>query len=228
MPVKRDWILNLDVDQVLKNQGADPALLRKRSPRLVEIAQSALDAGCSLLEPVAAYQQLNIVSCTHEQVRLEGGRLLSGKTVAGLLAPAEQAVIAVCSIGSMLETYISEVLPEDPVLGLALDGVGSAAIETLAEQACAYFAEQASSGGLKATVPLGPGVEGWPVERGQSQIFDIVEAQEAGVVLTSSSMMLPQKSLSLVIGLGEHVDSSGKVCDYCTLRATCRYQDHYV
>ncbi len=228
MPVKRDWKLSLDVDQVLKNQGADPAALRKRSPRLVEVAQRALDAGCSLLEPAAAYQQLKILSCTHEQVRLEGGRHLSGKTIAQLLAPAEQAVIVVCSIGSMLETYVSEILPEDPVMGLALDGVGSAAIETLAEEACAYFAEQAASSGLKATIPLGPGVEGWPVERGQSQIFDIVEAQEAGVVLTASSMMVPQKSLSLVIGLGEHVDSSGRVCDYCTLRATCRYQDHYV
>jgi hypothetical protein len=227
MPVKRDWIMNLDVDQVLRNQGADPALLRKRSPRLAEVAQRALEVGSPLLEPAAAYRQLKVAACTHEQVRLEGGYLLSGKTIAQLLAPTEQVVVAVCSIGSMLETYVSEILPEDPVLGLALDGVGSAAINTLAEEACAFFAEQASTNGLKATVPLGPGVEGWPFERGQSQIFDIVNAQEAGVILTSSSMMLPQKSLSLVIGFGEQVDGSGKVCDYCTLRATCRYQDHY-
>lgn len=228
MPVKRDWVLNLDIDQVLKNQGADPAALRKRNPRLVQVAECALDAGLSLIEPAAAYQRLTITARTHERVRLEGGGILSGKTIAQLLAPASQAVIAVCTIGGRLESYVSQVLSEDPPLGLALDGLGSAAIETLAEEACAYFGKQAASDGLKATIPLSPGVEGWDVEPGQRQIFEIVEAGEAGVSLTSSSMMLPQKSLSLVIGLGEHVEPSGKVCDYCTLRATCRYQDHYV
>jgi hypothetical protein len=228
MPVKRDWVLNLKVDQVLQNQGADPSALRKRNPRLAEIAQQALDVGCSLLEPATAYQQLKILSCTHEQVRLEGGHIISGKTITGLLGPAEHAVIVVCTIGPMLETFVSEILSEDPVLGLALDGLGSAAIETLAEEVCAYFGKQADLEGLQATIPLGPGVDGWPVERGQNQIFEIVEAQEIGVTLTSSSMMTPQKSLSMVIGLGKHVDSSGKVCDYCLLRSTCRYQDHYV
>ena len=228
MPIKRDWVLNLDVDQVLKNQGADPVALRKRSPRLADVALRALEAGSSLLKPVAAYQQLKIVSGTHAQVHLEGGRLLSGKTIAQLLGPAEQAVIVVCTIGGMLETYTSEVMPQDPLFGLALDGLGSAAVETLAEQVCVFFGERAASNGLQATMPLGPGVEGWPFENGQNQIFGIVEAREAGVVLTPSSMMVPIKSLSLVIGLGEHVDNSGKVCDFCTLRASCRYQDQYV
>ncbi len=132
-----------------------------------------------------------------------------------------------CTIGGKLESYISQILPQNPPLGLARDGLGSAAIETLAEEACAYFGKQAASDGFEASIPLGPGVEGWPVETGQKQIFDIVEADEAGVTLTSASMMLPQKSLSLVIGLGEHVDATGRVCDYCTLRLTCRYQDHY-
>lgn len=227
MPVKRDWILNLTVDQVLRNQGADPAALRKRSPKLAEIAQQALEVGSALLEPAAAYQQFKIASRTHEQVRLEGGHLLSGKTIARLLATSEEAVVVVCTIGGMLETYVSEILPEDPLMGLALDSLGSAAIETLAEEACAFFASQASSRGMQATLPLGPGAEGWQVERGQRQIFDMVEAGQAGVLLNPSSMMTPQKSLSLVIGLGKSIDTSGKICDYCTLRATCRYQEHY-
>ncbi len=227
MPVKRDWSLNLDVDQVLKNQGADPQTLRKRNPRLVQIAQDALDIGFPFIETAVAYQRLAISARTHERVRLEGGQVLSGKTIAKLLAPAKEAVIAVCTIGSRLEAYVSKVIAEDPPMGLALDGVGSAAIEALAEQACAYFGDQAASDGLEATVPLGPGVEDWPVDPGQKQIFDIVEAQEAGVRLSSTCMMSPQKSLSLVIGLGEQVENNGKVCDYCTLRLTCRYKEHY-
>ncbi len=228
MPVIRDWKLNLDIDQVLRNQGANPKALRQRNPRLAQIAQQAINEGMPLIEPAAAYQRLKIVSRTHERVRLEGNHLLNGKTVAALLAPADQAVIVVCTIGDRLESYISKVFTKDPPLGLALDGLGSAAIETLAELVCAYFGNQAAAAGLEATIPLGPGAEGWPVETGQKQIFSTVEAEEAGVRLTDSNMMLPQKSLSLVIGLGAHIESSAKVCDYCTLRATCRYQEYYV
>jgi hypothetical protein len=39
--------------------------------------------------------------------------------------------------------------------------------------------------------------------------------------------MVPLKSLSMVLGSGPEVDNSGRVCDYCTLKNSCRYQDHY-
>ena len=38
MSILTDWDYHLDVDGVLKGQSADPAVIRKRSPRLVEIA----------------------------------------------------------------------------------------------------------------------------------------------------------------------------------------------
>lgn len=40
--------------------------------------------------------------------------------------------------------------------------------------------------------------------------------------------MIPQKSLTMVLGVGAEMKSSARTCDYCTMRETCRYQDHYV
>jgi len=108
--------------------------------------------------------------------------------------------------------------------GVALDAVGSAAVEQLAAIASAYVDEQAASRGLCTTIPLSPGLIGWPLETGQRQIFALVDAAAIGVALTAGSMMTPRKSRSLVIGVGPHVLREGDVCDYCAMRDTCRFR----
>ena len=72
-----------------------------------------------------------------------------------------------------------------------------------------------------------PGMIGWPVPEGQAQIFALVDAGEAGVHLTEGGMMVPRKSLSLVLGEGAGLEAAGSACAFCSLQATCRYQDHY-
>ena len=52
MPVRREWELNYGVDDVLRSQSADPAAIRARRPRLVELSQRALDEGRDLVEPI--------------------------------------------------------------------------------------------------------------------------------------------------------------------------------
>jgi len=54
-----------------------------------------------------------------------------------------------------------------------------------------------------------------------------IERQQIGVCVTPTWVMLPRKSLSMVLGIGMRMVEAGKTCDYCTLRETCRYQDHY-
>ena len=226
MPLLRDWDLSLDVDQVLRAQGADPAVLRARRPALVDAAEQALQEGLAYLAPVAAYRELAVESLRHERLFLTGG-VLTGPLVAQHLRSAQQVVVLACTIGDALERVISEAMSEDPVRGLALDGLGSAAAEGLAAAAAAHFEDQARAQGLHTTIPLSPGMVGWPVEEGQAEIFSLVDGGEAGISLTSGGMMVPRKSISLVLGVGKDVAAEGRSCDFCNLRETCRYQDHY-
>ena len=226
MPLLRDWDLPLDVDQVLRAQGADPAAIRARRPALVDAAEQALQEGLAYLAPVAAYRELAVESLRHERLFLTGG-VLTGPLVAQHLRSAQQVVVLACTIGDALERVISEAMSEDPVRGLALDGLGSAAAEGLAAAAAAHFEDQARAQGLHTTIPLSPGMVGWPVEEGQAEIFSLVDGGEAGISLTSGGMMVPRKSISLVLGVGKDVAAAGKACDFCNLRETCRYQDHY-
>lgn len=226
MPILRDFELVLDADDVLRAQGGDPADIRARRPAFVELAERALVEAMPLLQPAVAYQHWTVEGLTHERLSLAGGGMLSGPLVSQHLAPASEVVTVVCTAGSQLEDHAAQVLGTDAVYGLAIEGVGSAAAEALAAAACHHIEVEAEAVGLKATIPISPGMVGWPVHEGQHQIFDLLTTAEIGVRLMPSGMMIPRKSLSLVIGLGVEVSSEGIPCDYCSMRDRCRYKAH--
>ncbi len=224
MPVLRDFDLTLDVDQVLRAQGADPDVIRARNPHLVEIAERALVEGLTFLEPAVVYQEMRVKSLLHERLFLFGGATLHGPSIARLLGSADRVIGVLCTIGDALERYASDVMVSAGVYGLALDGVGSAAVEAVAVAACRHLAAEAAAEGMQTTIPLSPGMVGWPVSEGQPQIFSFLDASRIGITLTDNYLMIPQKSLSMVLGVGLHVDSEGQACDYCTMNGVCRYQ----
>jgi hypothetical protein len=227
MPVLDDWSLAIEVDTVLRGQGADPAAIRSRSPNLVRVAKRALDEALPLLVPKALYQRLPVEELRHEQLRLATGKRLQGSLLAQHLAGADEVVLVLCTIGGALEEWAREVFKEDMVYSLALDGAGSAGVEALANAVCTSFESQAMETGQQTSIPLSPGMVGWPVEQGQSQILSILDPSEIDVRLTSSMLMIPRKSLTFVLGIGEKMLESARACDYCRLKETCRYQDHY-
>ncbi len=227
MPQLTDLEINISVDQVLRAQEADPEIVRKRSPRLIDVAEKALELGYPLLEPKVLYERLKTESLTHETLRFENGGNLSGSLISQHLAPAEEVIVILCTVGISLEEHSAEVVKTNPTIGLALEGVGSAGVEVLANTVCYHFEKFAEEKGWSATIPLSPGMTGWPIEKGQPEIFSLLDAEEIGITLTSSYLMLPRKSLSMVIGLGENIRTKGTPCDYCSMKETCRYQDHY-
>jgi hypothetical protein len=227
MPVLRNWQLIIDVDQVLRGQGADPAAIRQRSPNLVDLAECAIEDGTPLLKPELLYRRLKVDDVIHDRIRLEDGGELRSKLLVEHLAPASEVIVILCTIGSDLEDKISHVMTTDLIYALALDGLGSAGVEALANAACRQFEIEAEEQHLEATIPLSPGMIDWSVEEGQPQIFDLLPVVEIGVKLTPSWVMMPRKSLSMVMGIGEQLTQSGTTCDYCNMRETCRYQDHY-
>jgi hypothetical protein len=227
MPILEDWDLIIDVDQVLRGQGADPQIVRERSPKIVEAAEWALAEGRGLINPRVLFESYEVEELRHEKLRLQNGSQLTGKLITQHLGPATSVVAVLCTIGDELENRANELSSEDLILGLALDGLGSAAVEILANASCSHFEDQASSLDQSTSIPVSPGMIGWSVEVGQQEIFNHFDSSEVEVSLTESMLMIPKKSLTFVLGMGTQILELGTSCDYCSLRETCRYQDHY-
>jgi len=132
----------------------------------------------------------------------------------------------VCTVGAAIDERISALMPRDPAFALALDGFGSAAAEALGTELCARLERDASRVGHCTSIPISPGMVGWPVDVGQPQIFSNLDAEAIGVVLNDGVQMIPRKSTSLVLGFAPTPFEAGTPCDFCALRNTCRYQHH--
>jgi len=227
MTLLTDWQLDLQADHVLRGQGADPQVIRERRPQLVAVAERALREALSDLSPVVTYGELEVKGLRHETLDLEGGGSLRGALIAQHLAGARSVIAAVCTVGQAIDGRVSQAMDSDPVFGLALDGLGSAATEALASAAAGRFEQRAAADDLQATIPLSPGMIGWDVAEGQPQIFALIDPSPAGVSLNSNGMMIPRKSISFVIGIGRDLAGPTRACDLCSLHETCRYQDHF-
>jgi hypothetical protein len=233
MPILNHWDLQLTVDDVLRAQGADPASIRARRPDLIASTEKAIGLGASLLHPVVLYEQYQVKKFIHERLELStpstanAKAQLSGPLIAQHLARAREVVVMVCTIGDELDERVSSQFKVDPLMAIALDGVGSAAVEQLAIQAANHFETEAERNGQKSSMPLNPGMVGWPVEEGQPQIFTLLDSESIQVSLTEACMMTPNKSLSMVLGLGDEMSAVGSSCDFCSLNGVCKYQNHY-
>jgi hypothetical protein len=222
--ILNDFLIDIDVDQVLCGQGADPQVLRARSANLVKIAEKAIETGQSLLDPQVLYQEYNIVSSLHGTLKFEDGLFIKGTLIGRELGAASRLALAICTIGKRVEERISFLMNDDPVLALALDGFANAAVDLLAETVCHRVEEAAKQAGFETSLPVSPGLEGWPVEEGQPQIFKILKPDISLAYLTSGFQIIPRKSTSLVIGMGQNMRTGAVPCDYCAMRQTCRYR----
>ncbi len=223
MTLLTSWPLEITVDDVLRGQGAVPQVIRSRKPALVQAAERALAEGMELVHPVALTHEVGIREIRHGRVILEDNHRLTGRLVARHLAGAQTLVAVVCTIGPELEEAVAASLTDDPLYALALDGLGNAAVECLSQQICGHIGEKLHLDEFAASTPLSPGSDEWPVDIGQPQVFALLDASRAGISLTPSFMMVPKKSESFVVGIGEAMAQTN-LCTICSLKETCRYQ----
>ena len=211
--------VNLEIDDLLRGQGMDP---QKASTALTKFAVEALEEARSLIKPAALYRTLPVLDYQHETVIFDGGSF-SGALVARAFAGATNLTMAICTIGPALEKRSDEVSPASLMQALALDGAGTAAVEILSRQLAKKIKEDAAKSGFKTGMKANPGQEGWSIEQ-QRVLFKLIPAEQIGVKLNDSALMIPRKSVSFVIGMGEEMCAEAVPCDFCSKREHCQWR----
>ncbi|MCJ7656040.1 MAG: hypothetical protein MUO97_12230 [Dehalococcoidia bacterium] len=226
MPVIRDITLSLKTREVLRRQGFKGH--SKIRPQIKSIILELLAAveNAHLLEPAAAYEYYQVTGMSPSQASLEGNKAIHGPLLPTIFPKAKELAVLVCTIGPKLEKQVTDYSKSGETLrGMILDGIGSTAVDMLIPEACRLIASEASSHGHQASSPVSPGWPGLPLTE-QWNLFELVNTQEIGVSLTSSGIMVPRKSVSMVIGIGPQMATwtQAEVCARCSLRKTCPYR----
>ncbi len=228
MPVIRDIPLNLETKGVLRREG-----IKQRSrlrPKVATLLQELLTSinDDNLLEPAMAYEFHVITRVGPDRLCLKGNAVLHGSSLSSVLSAARELAAVVCTIGPKLEKKVTDHFnSNEPLRGLLLDGIGSAAVDSLTQEVCKFMMHEASSRGYQASSPLSPGMPGLDISE-QRRLFQLVPAEEIGVRLTESAMLVPRKSVSMVMGMGTEMPTwtQAEVCARCSLGKTCLYRIH--
>jgi hypothetical protein len=226
MPVTRDITLSLKTGEVLRRQGFKGRSKIRPEIKSIILELLATAENTNLLEPAVAYEYYQVTGMSPSQISLEGNKAIHGSLLPTIFPDVKRLAILVCTIGPKLEKKATTYSKSGEALrGMLLDGIGSAAIDMLAPEACRLIATEASSGGQQASSPISPGWPGLPLSE-QWNLFEMVNTQEIGVSLTSSGIMVPRKSISMVIGIGPQMATwtQADVCARCSLRKTCTYR----
>ena len=226
MPAIRDVSLRLDMEQVLRRQGmGNRARLRSQIMDLLRELLSTID---SLLKPAFAYELRSITKLHHDRLYLEGGAVLNSPLFPLVLSSARKLAAVICTIGPRLEESVTDYFARgEPLRAIMLDGIGSAAIDNLSQEACQFMKREAASLGYETSSPLSPGMDGWPVAE-QRRLFRLVPAEQIGVYLTPLAVMVPRKSVSMAIGMGPEMPTwtQAETCHRCRLKGACPYRVH--
>ncbi len=209
----------LTAHDILKGQGIDP---ERASERLHASAQSVLDEAHSLLKPAALYKVVRVTDFNHQKISFKEGTF-EGPLVARALAGADDLNIAACTIGEDLENKVQEVMNENPVKAVALDGAGIAAIRKVSQTVEDIISQEACELETNLGMRAQPGQEGWPIEQ-QREVFSILPGEEIGIRLTETCLMIPRKSVSFVIPRGKALSNSVSPCDFCSKRSRCEWR----
>lgn len=224
MQIWDDWKLDITVDQVLRAQGCDPTETRRLRPALVEMAQRAISEYSSYLTPKVGIEEFAIISHLHTYLLLQDNLSLHGAAIVKALADADSLICGIATLGPALEAAVDRSIAVDPALGLAVDGLGNAALDLLQIEACRRIEQRASARGKHASILFSPGMVGWELIESQPQVYELAPAEAVGVAMNNDLQMIPTKSISFVLGLSGHPFGETSMCSVCGLQGICRYR----
>ena len=208
---------------VLERYGRELSALIDR-PELRQVYEAELAEARALIQPGIAYDVHPVVGAEADRLIIADGRTLESAVVARLFAGAPEVVLAIYSIGPLLEKRAAEYqAARNHLPGYVLDLLGSAAVDEVGQVTYGIIEDLARSKGLKASITLNPGTSHWPLS-GNKVLTELVPAAAIGIETLDSGFLRPFKSISFAVALGEHVltPAEGSSCDYCDTRDLCR------
>lgn len=212
-------------DRVLKGMGMK---LTDADPYLLNLIGEFISQCKEIFSPRAGYvvDEKMIFDFTLFKTFVSGTELNTGKIVTSLLKKSCAVLLFSCTCGHEVEKLSKEFMKNGHALeGFIVDLIGSELAESVAEYLHNYIEKNLSGIGLGVTNRFSPGYCNWPVSD-QQQLFSLLKGNTSGIELTPSSLMLPVKSVSGIIGIGTDVkraDYKCRICndESCIMRVNC-------
>jgi hypothetical protein len=201
-------------EQVLKGLGMR---LSDADDYLLDLIREFISISKELVSPRAGYvleENVRFDVASFKTIVSET-ELNTGKIVTSILKKSNAIVLFSCTCGEEVEKLSKKFMKEGHGLeGFIVDLIGSELIESIAKSLHNYIEDKLVGIGFGVTNRFSPGYCNWPVSD-QQKLFSLLKENNSGIKLTTSSLMLPIKSVSGIIGMGPSVKRTEYKCQIC-------------
>jgi hypothetical protein len=166
-----------------------------------------------------------LVSLSNDGLSCGDVQISTGPIIASQLKKSKTVAVFVSTAGPLLEQWSHQLMADgDMMKGYLVDSIGSEIADRASEWLEKRIAEHIAPHRWAMTNRYSPGYCDWPVTD-QQKLFSFLPPQFCGISLTPSSLMIPIKSLSGIIGLGPNVERGAFQCSICDLKDCFRRMD---
>lgn len=148
---------------------------------------------------------------------------LPGNTARLMLDGCDRAALLVCTLGAAFEREAEAFRHRDAADMLLFDGCGSALVEQGCDDAACML--QNTLPGVFLTDRFSPGYGDLPLTLQQPILAATDAARRLGVTANESSLLIPQKTVTAIIGLADTPRPARvRGCACCGLQGACPYR----
>ena len=176
-----------------------------------------------VLRPKYVYIETDI-SITDEGVLL-GAMIepLTGDDIRRHLKGCDKAVLLAATLSQEADKLIRQAAVTNMAYSLALDCICSAAIEQVCERAEEEIFSKLSA--PYRTWRFSPGYGDLPLTLQRGFLLALNAQRRIGLTVTDSSLLIPSKSVTAVIGISDvQVTKGSRGCAVCTMKDSCAYR----
>ena len=191
-----------------------------------EIVDEALQVGGELFNIQGGFRIFEAIEwdAGHFNLLVDGAALEVRKVVFQQVKKSTRVAVFACTAGPGISARSKSLMNEGDLLGgYVYDLFGSLVVEEAMDRIQASLQNEMKNLGLGITNRYSPGYCGWDVAE-QQRLFKLLPDHFCGIELTNSSLMVPAKSVSGIIGIGESVRFHPYTCNLCDLK-NCLYKN---
>jgi len=160
----------------------------------------------------------------NQGITLAGTKLvLSGKSIQNHLKDCNAAVLMAVTVSDSIDKLIRVMQIEDMAKAVIVDSLSSVAVE----QVCDYVEQIIKEAYPKKyqTFRFGIGYGDLSIMLQKDFLMALNAQRQIGLNVNASSMLVPTKSVTAVIGLSDMpIETAARGCQTCTMRKSCKFR----
>ena len=189
-----------------------------------DIVNEACQRVMELAKPQASCQQCFYDNTSH-MVLCDSPFTVNSQAARQLIEDSAIVLMYAVTLGEAVEQEIDKLFMDKEITrGLALDSAAAVATAGYTKQLVDTLDEASAEKGYKAVWAMSPGTGDWPAGQ-TANIAQAVHAEQIGVSLLPSGMLMPRKTVAGMIGLNfaeaGGCRSCGGSCGGCAMAGHC-------